>query len=664
MEKIWLNFVSYPVTTAVYFERALRKKYDVITVGPKLPEELIESWNLQNMKLPILPQDIHADWKADILDLYNKTEKIKKPDYFIWIESVPTNFPENIKYLPIPTACYFIDSHLHLEEHIEWAKNFNHVFIAQREYLNDFKNAGINSVHWLPLGCDTEIHDKFSDTKKNDIGFVGSFYGNERRSKLLTMLKRKLSVHIERSFWKDMSAIFSSSKIVFNNAIRNDLNMRVFEVMSTGTCLLTDFAKNSGQDELFIDGEDLTVYEDNTIINTAEFYLENDELREAIAKRGQEIIRAAHKYEDRTEEMLNVLSGKNAETSTAQQLRNNSLKNISVPIEKINKLKRSFVIPVIDYSPASEFNIKTLLDDLEKIGGEIIIIFNSEEVANQMKDDKRIDYYAIMKHNVGVSRAWNIGLNISRTPITFIINSDVHIEKATVTAIEKTIISQPNAAMVGPQGSYFNFELAQDFEYFDKGSFDKIIEVDGVSGFLFAVKTKYFSDGILKFENKFTPCYYEEWDIGLQIKKAKLKSYIVPTTAYAHHWSGSINSMDKIKFYDKEETATEIHERNKIIFHKKWQQLAKDNPLLLVSNWVDLWLKESKNLIESKNFEQAEKVFNSIKKFYPYLTAPYINLGILNINKGTNADAKLMFKKALELEPENEIAIKYLTDLE
>ena len=660
MSKIWLDFVSYPVTTAVYFERALRKEHEVTTIGPMLPAELIEAWNLQNMKLPVTPQDIPAGFDVDILDLYNRTEQSKLPDYFIWIESVPTNFPKNIDALPIPTACYLIDTHLHLLEHIEWAKNFDHVFIAQREYISDFKKMGITNVHWLPLGCDLEIHNKFSDIKKYDLGFVGSFYGNKRRQDLLNHLKTKFSVHIERAFWKEMSTVFSESKIVFNNAVRNDLNMRVFEVMCSGSFLLTDLAKNSAQNELFVENEDIAVYDDYTISNTVEFYLENDELREAIAKRGQEIIRSAHKYEDRTTELLKVLSGERLETSTAEELRAKSLLNISVTNEKINKLKRSFVIPVIDYSPASEYNIKTLLNDLEKIGGEIIIVFNSEEVANQMKDDPRIDQYAIMKNNVGVSRAWNIGLNISRTPITFVINSDVHIEKATVTALENAVISQTDAAMVGPQGSFFNFEYADDFEYFDKGSFNGIQVVDAVSGFLFAVKTIYFTDGTLKFENRFTPCFFEEWDIGLQIKKAKLKSYIVPTTAYDHHWSGSINSMNKIKFYDEEKTAEEIHIKNKKIFLKKWRRIAKNDALLLVSNWVNVVLLKSKPLIENKLYNEAIKLYDTILKYYPKLVAPYINLGIANINLGKNKKAEEMFRMALELDPENKVALEYL----
>ena len=40
---------------------------------------------------------------------------------------------------------------------------------------------------------------------------------------------------------------------------------------------------------------------------------------------------------------------------------------------------RSFIIPVLDYSPHSPYNINTLLVDLEEIHGEVICVFNSRE---------------------------------------------------------------------------------------------------------------------------------------------------------------------------------------------------------------------------------------------------------------------------------------------
>ncbi len=663
MSKIWLSFVSYPVTTAVYFERAFRKKHEVKTVGPELPEVLIKEWKLENLKLPITPQDIPTGFgEIDIFSLYSSVPENERPEYFIWIESVPGFFPKTVNRLPVPTAAYFIDTHLHLEEHVEKAKSFDFVFIAQREYLPEFEKAGIKNVFWLPLAADPEIHRKFSDEKKYDIGFVGSLYANPRRENLLNKLKEKFPLHYERSFWTEMAKTLGESKIVFNNAVRNDLNMRVFETLGVGSFLLTDFPKKSAQDELFVNHEDLAVYKDPFIENVVRFYLERDELREAIAARGHELVLNAHKYSDRAEELLDVLSGKRKRTSTARELREKSVANVSVPTVIINKLKRSFVIPVIDYSPASEFNIKTLLDDLEKIEGETIVVFNSEQVADELKNDPRIDQYAIMKNNVGVSRAWNIGLHVSRTPITFIINSDVHVEKETIAALEDALISLPKAATAGPQGSFFHFDLAQDIQYFDKGTFGAPQIVDAVSGFLFGVRTEYFQNGTLVFEDAYTPAYFEEWDLGLQIKKAKLFSYIVPATAYEHHWSGSIRSMEKIKFYDNAETPQEILARNRKIFHAKWRKIAQtsENKTLLVSAWINWILETSKIAIEKNDYDKAEKIFKLIIELYPALEVGYKNLGILYFVKKEFHKAKPYFEQVLKLNPNDETAKQYL----
>ena len=108
-------------------------------------------------------------------------------------------------------------------------------------------------------------------------------------------------------------------------------------------------------------------------------------------------------------------------------------------------------------SPASPYNIIKLLENLEDITGDVIVVFNSIEIAEKLKNHPRINYYAAMKKNVGVSRAWNIGLNISQTPVTFILNSDLDISEKTVETLEEHLSTLPQAAIVGPQGSFLNF---------------------------------------------------------------------------------------------------------------------------------------------------------------------------------------------------------------
>jgi hypothetical protein len=577
--KVWLAYVAYPVTTAAYFERALRKLCHVTTIGPPLPPDLIEKWQLQNLKLPLREHEISTGFKPDMLEILSRTTPEQCPDLYLWVESVGGHYPLHLDSLGCPKACYLIDSHLNLPTHLEWARHFDLVFIAQREYLDEFRRQGMRA-HWLPLGCDPDIHCCTEPAKKYPIGFVGGVQPGSRREKLLATLSSKIPVHYERCFWDDMARLFTQSKIVFNEAIRNDLNMRVFEVMSTGSLLLTDMARNSGQDELFIDGEDYAVYKDQIIFDVAKFYLDNETLRDQIAERGRKLVHNAHSYAHRMEDLLAVALRGKPDTFSAAELRDRSLAGIPSIDAKlpesvyISNARRSFVIPVLDMSPASEYNICTLLKDLEHIDGDVIVVFNGQEVAEHLKGHPRITRYAIMKHNIGVARAWNLGLEIAATPTVFILNADLHINKSAIDTLQTALYELPGAACVGPQGCFYNFDLAKDYIYFDKGTFDRPLCVDAVSGFLFAIKLQHFNEKIIRFENGFTPCFFEEWDLGLQIRKAGLLNYIVPTDSYVHHWSGSIRALREIAFYEKSDTAGEILSRNRRLFLNKWRGIA------------------------------------------------------------------------------------------
>ncbi|WP_188055571.1 glycosyltransferase family protein [Oryzomonas rubra] len=535
------------------------------------------------MKLPLGEQDISTGFTPDMAEILGTIPSSEHPDLYLWIESVGGHYPRNLDKLACPKVCYLIDSHLNLEMHLKWAQQFDRVFIAQREYLPAFREKGCQ-VHWLPLACDPGIHRSHPLNKSIEIGFVGGVFQGSRRAELLKMLSEHLTVHYERCFWEDMARVFSASKIVFNEAVRNDLNMRIFEVMSTGSLLLTDLAKNSGQDILFRDGEDCAVYRDNEIVDVARFYLENQALREQIAARGQRLVHNAHTYGHRVEDLLSVALGGKPDTFSAEELRERSLVGVP-PVDDgvhdsacISTARRSFVIPVLDMSPASEYNVTTLLHDLEGVEGDVIVVFNGQEVAEQLKGHPRIDRYAIMKQNIGVARAWNLGLEMAATPTVFIMNADLHVERAAIDSLEQALHSLPDAACVGPQGSFVNFTLTKDYLYFDKGTFDKPRQVDAVSGFFFALKLEHFNARLIRFENGFTPCYFEEWDLGLQIKQAGLKSYVVPTTAYDHHWSGTIRALREISFYECSETAGEILLRNRALFLNKWRGIAgRDN---------------------------------------------------------------------------------------
>ena len=627
MNKVLLAYVSYPATTAAYLEKALRNIAQVKTIGPQLPAHLLTQWKLENLKAPITPHEIDAPMDIDMATVsLNGFE----PDLYFWVESVPGYFPKNLEAIKCPKACYLIDTYSNHPWYLEWAKQFDYVFLADLSYVERFRDAGINAF-WLPLGCDPDIHRPASLDKKYDIGFVGTVAAGTDRFQYLNTLGSKFSLHYERSFLNEMSNTFGHSKIVFNNAVgKTDLNMRFFEAMACGTLLFSDMAKNSGQDILFVPHQDYALYNERNILEVAEYYLMDDLAREAVAKHGQELVLAAHTYQHRMENMLEVALGKIKATHTPYELRDIALSRVKVKsaidrndpyVALINSdaVQRSFIIPVLDYSPASPFNIKTLLDDLSQIGGEVIVIFNNEQVANEMKAHPRIDHYAVMKENVGVARAWNLGLDICRTDYAFILNADLKLGKKTIEDLQQGLKTLPEAAMVGTQGSYFNFEQLKDYFYLDKGKFTNIMEVDAVSGFLFGVRTKYFKHKQLRFEDEYTPCYFEEWDIGLQIKAAKLKSYIVPCTDYEHQWSGSIKAYRQIRYYDQAQTSKQILLRNSYLFQEKWRSLAKDIPIenFLDSTWLKILLVQFEIAVSKKLPDVAKNFINQLVHYFP-----------------------------------------------
>lgn len=347
---VWLGYVSYPVTAAAYFERALRRMLHCVTLGPILPTHLITDWKLEQMKLPILPHDISTSFTPDMGKIMATVGEENRPDLFLFIESVGGFSPKNMPALKCPTACYLIDNHVSLTAQLEWAKQFDYVFIAQRAYLDEFKKINTHS-YWLPLGCDPEIHFKYPAEKLYDICFAGGFINGARRHNLLKLLEENFNFGYDRIFWDEMALFFSQSKIVFNNAYKDDLNMRYFEALSIGSLMLADMAHGSGLEELFIPTEEYALYTDDTLVDVVRYYLKHDDLRKQIAGNGRKTVHTAHTYAHRVFDLLSVIFSDKKNTYTPLELRSLS-QNRELSENNTNMLKHSAQASTLSvYSP-------------------------------------------------------------------------------------------------------------------------------------------------------------------------------------------------------------------------------------------------------------------------------------------------------------------------
>jgi glycosyltransferase involved in cell wall biosynthesis/Flp pilus assembly protein TadD/SAM-dependent methyltransferase len=344
-KNILMNFVSYPVTTAHYLERALRKEHNVVTSGAMITQEIIKKWNLEALNWEITPQDIPTDSSATLSDMLNQLPHGWQPDLYLWVETGLGGLPSDLSEHTLPKACYLIDTHIHIERHKIIAEQFDFVFLAQKAYVEPMRANGCRNVFWLPLGCDPEIHGRKEVAEKYDVGFVGSVTPSHvRRKRLLEEIRQNFSLHADRKFMDEMAEVFSQSKIVFNEAINRDLNMRVFEALCSGSLLVTDSAPESGLEEFFQDNKHLAIFNEENLIERIQFYLEHPEERMKIARQGQKEVLAHHTYDHRAKFLLTTLDDyfeANNEVPRAEASNASKAEANEVPRTEANEVPRA-----------------------------------------------------------------------------------------------------------------------------------------------------------------------------------------------------------------------------------------------------------------------------------------------------------------------------------
>ena len=234
-------------------------------------------------------------------------------------------------------------------------------------------------------------------------------------------------------------------------------------------------------------------------------------------------------------------------------------------------VKRSFVIPVLSLGIGAPYNIRSLLKDLEHIDGEVVCIFNGDAVFDELRHHPRIDKFAYNKTNAGVSRSWNMGINLAEGRTVFILNEDLHILPAATVQLEHYLFGLPDAVLVSPQGSHLDFKNLRIIQYFQKGSFDRPVRTHDVSGFFFAIHLERFLSSGLSFDVRYSPCFMEEWDMGMQVMKAGLACYTVPVVDFDHHWGISACPENRpIQYFGQTVYRNELLKANRQKFIRKW----------------------------------------------------------------------------------------------
>lgn len=240
-----------------------------------------------------------------------------KYDLSLWVdwgEDALTNIlPYKIRYPKNPFSYWCSDTHINNGEpgdsypyRLSVAKKADFVFVAQKSAVYRMKSDGIENPIWLPHAFEPQAYFKTEMAeKKHDVCFIGHV-NNQKRAEHLDRLFREFpNFDYGQALFEEAGKRFCNSKIVFNIAMTDDLNMRVFEAMGTGSFLLTNWIPTI--EDVFEDGKHLVLYRsEDEMIEKAKYYLEHDEEREKIAQAGYEEVLSKHTIQHRVNTMLNV----------------------------------------------------------------------------------------------------------------------------------------------------------------------------------------------------------------------------------------------------------------------------------------------------------------------------------------------------------------------
>lgn len=213
---------------------------------------------------------------------------------------------------------YATDTHLGPGPRFDKAKRADIVWCAQRPAADAWAAAGLNAK-WLPLACSPAHHptarelagleDKPLPEKQYDVAFVGHLQPPDQSSRidfLDGMFRAFPNFRFEHSrFHQDMARVYHRARVGINHAVRDDLNMRTFELASIGVSQLADDRMVGLRALGFTPWVHYIPYDsDLSAEGNVRYALANDDERQQMAVEARKLVRSAHTYAHRVKAML------------------------------------------------------------------------------------------------------------------------------------------------------------------------------------------------------------------------------------------------------------------------------------------------------------------------------------------------------------------------
>lgn len=222
--------------------------------------------------------------------------------------------------IPHPNVYWAFDTHIDdkgYQYRLNRAKQFDHVFLCHKAQVADFIRDGIDpeKIHYLPVAAEPDCYHPYPIMKKWNWCFIGHL-NSPHRIDMADRFVKEFGLgdgegylgwrfaHIQgHNSLDDAAKKISMSRFSINDSIRSDLNMRTFEVMATGTTLLTQ--ENEPLLELFKPGVHLETFKTiDEAVDKGRRLLADPGTCLTIGKSGLDEVLDKHTYKHRTLELL------------------------------------------------------------------------------------------------------------------------------------------------------------------------------------------------------------------------------------------------------------------------------------------------------------------------------------------------------------------------
>jgi glycosyltransferase involved in cell wall biosynthesis len=273
----------------------------------------LSHWNYLNTKL---------------VDFYNHN----KPDVLFFIHGIHYS-DETMSQITCPKVGWLVDPVLNPERLQLFASKMDWYFSYSQQAIKIVNQFSFSKASYLPHAVD---HRQFyvipKQPKSIDLCFVGK-HSIHREKYILAALELTKRVHIYGSRWlapalsrpallrsikgrecfgENLNILYNSSKIVLSiiakpqgsNNLQSGINMRPYEILASGSLLLSDKYEelNSG----LVDKKNIVLFDTvEQFKATVAVLLKNDSLIESISSSGNQFIQGRFSYDQMAQEIIN-----------------------------------------------------------------------------------------------------------------------------------------------------------------------------------------------------------------------------------------------------------------------------------------------------------------------------------------------------------------------